>query len=146
MTQRDSRTSRPHSSPASSLRSAPASARRQLLALLAICCGSALAPVAYSNGYGAADDAVRGLPAPGQALSQISGIEEIGSVRVIDPLSLSFQVNKSKRYLVRLAPACPQLTFARNIVLSHAAGTVHAGFDTIQADGEQCRISEIYRL
>ena len=70
----------------------------------------------------------------------------MGNIQVLDAHRLSFQVNRSARYLVTFAPACTLLPYAQNISMSYDRGTLHAGFDTVEADGQACRINEIFRL
>lgn len=83
---------------------------------------------------------------PLSPVAKVAGIEEIGSIEVLDANRLSFQVNRAARYLVTFTPACTLLPYAQNISMSYDRGTLYAGFDSVEADGQACRINEIFRL
>lgn len=87
-----------------------------------------------------------GVAGLGTPVHRIPGVEEITAIRVLDTYRLSFRVNRSANYLVQFAPACTMLPYARNIAMSTTAGTIEAGFDSVAADGQECRINRIYRL
>lgn len=79
-------------------------------------------------------------------VTKVAGIEEIGSIQVLDAHRLSFQVNRAARYLVTFTPACTLLPYAQHISMSYDRGTLYAGFDSVEADGQACRINAIFRL
>ncbi|MEM1434721.1 MAG: DUF6491 family protein [Pseudomonadota bacterium] len=120
--------------------------RRSLGLLLLIAAAVSLMPPAFARSSGAAQPDAESLALPGLPVDSIRGVEEISAIEVLDTYQLSFRVNRSAHYLVQFAPACTLLPYARSIAMSSTAGTIQAGFDSVAADGQQCRINRIYRL
>ncbi|MEM6708614.1 MAG: DUF6491 family protein [Pseudomonadota bacterium] len=93
-----------------------------------------------------AADATEQLMETAMPVPRITGIEAVSAIRVLGTDRVALRVNKAGDYLLRLEPACPALTYAERIEMSVAQGSVYAGFDSIEADGQACRIQSIYRL
>ena len=104
------------------------------------------APTQAATTRAAEATAVAGLPVELTAVRKIAGIEEISGIQVLDAERLAFQVNRSANYLVTFTPACTLLPFAHSISMNYDRGTLHAGFDSVEADGQQCRINAIFQL
>ena len=120
--------------------------RRPLGLLVLIAAAVALTPPAFARSAGAVQADQSSPVLPGLPVDSIHGVEEITAIKVLDTYRLSFRVNRSAHYLVQFAPACTLLPYARSIAMSSSAGTIQAGFDTVAADGQECRINRIYRL
>ncbi|NIP14702.1 MAG: hypothetical protein GWM88_08235 [Pseudomonadales bacterium] len=104
--------------------------------------GLALPPETRHDRHGEAD--FEGLlKAP---VSSIPAADRIEGWARVDDTRVVLELAPRTRYLLTLRQECFGLGFARNVSVTMSNNTIYAGFDAINADGEQCEIRTINPL
>ena len=115
-----------------------------IVATLALYASTGLALPPESRDKSAAAKGLDGiLQAP---VSSIPAADRIEGWARVDDTHVVLEVGPQARYLLTLRQECIGLGFARNVSVTMSNNTIHAGFDAITADGEQCEIRTINPL
>jgi hypothetical protein len=81
-----------------------------------------------------------------QTIDRITDASEIDAYEYLDPTHLLLTVDPKRTYRLTFDAPCNTARFASRIDISRSDDQIHAGFDYVLADGQQCRINTIEAL
>jgi hypothetical protein len=81
-----------------------------------------------------------------QSVDRITGASEIEAYEYLDPTHLLLTVDPKRTYRLTFDAPCNFARFASRIDISRSNDEIHAGFDYVLAEGQQCRINTIEAL
>ena len=81
-----------------------------------------------------------------KAVDRITDASEIAAYEYLDPTHLLLTVDPKRTYRLTFDAPCNPARFASRIDISRSDDEIHAGFDYVVANGQQCRINTIEAL
>ena len=81
-----------------------------------------------------------------QTIDRITDASEIEAYEYLDPTHLLLTVDPKRTYRLTFDAPCSTTRFASRIDISRSGDEIHAGFDYVLANGQQCRINSIEAL
>ena len=82
----------------------------------------------------------------GGDLEQISHAGKVDGWTLLDHSHVVVDFGPRHSYLLTLEQPCHHLSFAQRVGITNSNNTIYAGFDSVTADGWQCRIGRIQKV